>query len=382
MDTGQEINWQDESSALLLNPRMPENEASQLRRLAEIYAKPGHLWIASSGSSRRTNESLKLIALSKSAFLSSASAVNLHLKCSPRDVWVQVLPRFHVGGLAIEARAFLSGSQVISGLQSEKWNPEYFHKVIEQRKATITALVPTQVFDLIQGKIACPSSLRAVVVGGSLLPQPVYEKALELGWPLLPSYGLTECCSQVATANVSAWKSQDRQLQILSHIQVRLSEKGFLQIKSPALLTGFAQFKDGKENWSDPKVDGWYQTQDVCEIQEDILTVRGRQSDFIKIHGEGVSIQRLQETLEPLAQKILSLFWTELAVESVPDERSLNTICLVASHQVPEADLEKVISAFNDKVAPFEKIQRIKRVEKIPRTDLGKIAREKLKSLI
>jgi len=382
MDLSHKINWQNEESSLLLNPRLPEQEKKELQELARLYSRPGHIWIASSGSSTRIEESVKLSALSKKAFLASAKAVNQHLRASALDVWIQALPRFHVGGLSIEARSFLSGSQIVSGLEEEKWNPHFFYQSLLQHKGTLTSLVSTQVFDLVQAGLRPPTSLRAVVVGGSALTSETYERAVALGWPLLQSYGMTECCSQVATAALESWKNQDPQLQLLSHIEAQTSEKGFLRIKSPSLLTGYAQWRNGQNYWEDPKVDDWYQTQDLCEIKNGCLIPLGRGSDFIKVHGEGVHLQKLQSVLDPISQKILSSFWQEVAVVGIPDERAQNLIGIVSTSQILQTELEKVVEEFNRTVAPFEKIQVIKRVEKIPRNELGKIAREKLKSLI
>ena len=42
------------------------------------------------------------------------------------------------------------------------------------------------------------------MTGGGALDPSLYKQARDLGWPLLPSYGLTECGSQVATASLSS----------------------------------------------------------------------------------------------------------------------------------------------------------------------------------
>jgi O-succinylbenzoic acid--CoA ligase len=103
-----EIDWLSHESHVLLNPRMPDAERQRLESF--VVPLPGHLWLATSG----TTGSLKLTALSKRAMLASAAAVNRHLQSDADDVWLCVLPTFHVGGLGIYARAFLSGAQVVT----------------------------------------------------------------------------------------------------------------------------------------------------------------------------------------------------------------------------------------------------------------------------
>ncbi|MEZ0391431.1 MAG: AMP-binding protein [Pseudobdellovibrionaceae bacterium] len=382
MESNQKIIWNNEDSAVLLNPRMPTEERHLLSQLPELYPQKSHIWISSSGSSTGIGESTKLIALSKQAFLASAQAVNQHLQSDSKDCWVQVLPQFHVGGLSIEARVHLSGAQQVNGLAGDKWDARFFHQTIEGKKGTLSALVPTQIIDLIQAKLKSPSSLRAVVVGGSALPGDIYTKALDLGWPLLPSYGMTECCSQVATAGLESLKNQKPELQILSHIQAQTNSEGYLKIQSPSLLTGFAQWKNKEPHWLDPKEGGWFQTQDLCEIQNGILKPLGRGSDYVKVLGEGVNLQRLQERLESLAHNLGSEIWRQIAIVAILDARRENQILLVHTVEVQEKEMDSLVKSFNEQVAPYEKIQGHRVLREIPRTALGKIAREKIKALI
>ncbi len=360
MDTGGKIDWHSEESHLFLNPRLPESEKSELEELAKRFAKPAHIWIASSGSSKQAGQSLKLMALSKSAFLASARAVNQHLQSDSKDVWIQNLPRFHVGGLSIEARAFLSGAQVV---RQESWDAEAFCRLVESVGATLSALVPTQVFDLLQLKRRAPASLKAIVIGGSALSEELYQSARELGWPLLPSYGMTECCSQIATAALDSWRRSERALQILSHVEARTGESHILEVRSPALMTGFAQIINGEMIWSDPKVDGWYRTQDMVEIQGSFLIPKGRGSDFVKVNGEGVDLQRLQSRLEILAQQMMPQQWQSFSLTAVPDSRTGHRILMQYLGDVDAAELQ---AEFNRQVAPFERISELKSVSELP----------------
>ena len=116
MDDPALIDWTSKESHVLLNPRMPPEEEARLRSL--VIDLTAHIWLATSG----TTGILKLTALSKDAMLASAAAVNRHLASDARDVWSCVLPAFHVGGLGIFARAFLTGARVIRA----QWNVRDF----------------------------------------------------------------------------------------------------------------------------------------------------------------------------------------------------------------------------------------------------------------
>ena len=67
------INWLDSQSHLLLNPKLPLDQGVQLTELCRKITEQenmnsGLIWIASSGSAKQKNESVKLIALSKKHF--------------------------------------------------------------------------------------------------------------------------------------------------------------------------------------------------------------------------------------------------------------------------------------------------------------------------
>jgi o-succinylbenzoate---CoA ligase len=331
-----DIDWLSGESHVLLNPRTPAEERQRLESF--VIDLPGHLWLATSG----TTGSLKLTALSKEAMLVSAAAVNRHLQSDASDVWCNVLPTFHVGGLGIHARAFLSGARVVDGLDDA---------------VTLAAFVPAHVGDLVRARRAPPPSLRAVVIGGGALSDEMYGQARDLGWPLLPSYGMTECCSQVATA-----RAESKELIILDHVEVRVEHDGRLALRSEALLTGYAT--DG--GFRDPKVDGWFMTEDSGSVNGRTLRVLGRSSDFVKIGGESVDLSRLDRVLDGLG--------ADAAVVAVPDERLGHVIGLA----VASGDADAIVAAFNERVFPFERARSIRRVQEIPRTALGKIIRKRL----
>ena len=334
-----EIDWLGDESQVLLNPRMPEEEQRRLESL--VVELPGHVWLATSG----TTGSLKLTALSKRALLASAAAVNRHLQSDANDVWLCVLPAFHVGGLGIYARAFLSGARVVT----DGWDG-----------VTLASLVPAQVSDLVRDSMAPPPSLRAVVVGGGALSEELYRTGRALGWPLLPSYGMTECCSQVATATLDSPEPV-----LLDHVEARIESDGRLALRSESLLTGYAT----EAGFVDPKVDGWFVTEDVAALDGRMLRVEGRRGEFVKIGGESVDLSRLD--------RILAELTSDAAVFPIPDERLGYVIALA----VASGDADAIAAAFNARVFPFERARRVVRVDAIPRTPLGKLQRARLAGL-
>ncbi|PIS10542.1 MAG: o-succinylbenzoate--CoA ligase [Bdellovibrio sp. CG10_big_fil_rev_8_21_14_0_10_47_8] len=376
------VNWDSTESHVLLNPRWPAVDREALNALALENSLPAHVWIPSSGSSTDQFQSVKLIALSKAALLASAEAVNHHVEATKKDIWALALPYFHVGGLGLEARAALSGNDVIDCLDDGRWSADFFYEAVKEKKLTLSALVPTQVYDLVQLGKKAPASLRAIIVGGGALSENLYESAVKLGWNLLPSYGMTECCSQVATARLSSIGKQEHPLVCLPHLQVKVDGDAFLMIKGSSLLTGYAQWADGKAIWTDPKKDGWFRTADRAEIHDNCVTPLGRSSDYVKISGEGVNLLHLQQLLESVAQKLAPEMWEDFALIALEDERTQNQLVLLTTGRVEARLIQTVIHDFNQKVAPYEKLKRQHFVDEISRSPLGKLLREKLKKKI
>ena len=352
------IDFQSSESHLLLNPRLPEGERYRLEELASGAPQlPGHVWIATSG----TTGALRLVALSKQAILASAAAVNKHLQSTAADVWCCVLPTFHVGGLGIHARALLSGARVVS----MTWDARQFAETLSNQNVTLSALVPAQVRDLVAQKIAAPPSIRAIVIGGGAFAEDLCAAARDLRWPVLPSYGMTEACSQIATAELGG----DGDMHLLQHVEVRTESDERLAIRGPSLLTGYATFDDaGSAVFADPKVGGWFISDDRGEIDGRELRVSGRTAEFVKVGGESVDLRRLDAILDSLRGNV------DAAVFAVADERLGHVIHIAVA--VYEA--EKIVAAFHARVLPFERARDVHRVESIPRSALGKLLRSKL----
>ncbi len=413
--------WNSWDSVVLLNPRMPETEKQQLKELSEKYFLPGHIWIASSGSSKKGTDSVKLIAISKMAFLKSAESVNRFLKTqvlalnkinfetkdSATDIiWVQALPFFHVGGFSLYARSFGSNQSVVLGLEKKRtedeksyqyvWNVDYFYntllKITPNNNAcelnVITSLVPTQVYDLIQKQLVAPKCLKAVIVGGSALDIDLLSKARQLGWPLLVSYGMTEVASQIATSKLN---SQD--LIVLDHHQVKTTQDGLLQIKSNSLMSGWAQYQDGKSYFQSTQDGQWFQTADFVEIkneknelidfqkiQESVLIPKGRSSDFIKIKGEGVNIEQVESSWFLFLEKFISLnsvqdWKSKMLIRAAFHERDGSELVLLIDENLNSADYDwdQWLNDFNKNLKfPLHRIYKKEFVKKIPITALGK----------
>lgn len=363
------INWTNDENYFFTNPIEKENLNYYNNDIFKQLT--GHLFIYTSGTKRK-----KCIALSKKAFLYSAKSVNDHLQVRKEDRWLVSLPLFHVGGLSILARSFLSKSSCF--IMKDHWSAQNFLSHLKKHQITLTSLVPTQLYDLVFHKIKAPAFLKAVVVGGGALHKNLYYSARALHWPILPSYGMTETSSQIATANINSLENKDYpQLEILKHCQTKICKRGEIAVKSSALLTGWLT-NDNPNKIEKPFDQGWFITEDKGKKTSSTLKIFGR--DYMcKINGENVSLYELENIL----MKILIDQHTCLNYQLLhtPHPRTENQIILVTSESNFEL-MDQIRNKFNIQVRPFEKIQNCYLVPTLPKGHLSKIQVLKLKKYL
>lgn len=385
---------------LLLNPRLA-GEVAQLQKLAwqkfatfepELFLN-GAVGISTSGSSRGAGAIGSIVVLSREALEVSAAAVNRRLQANQADIWGLALPLFHVGGFSIPIRAGLSHSRVAAFTSRTgeplEWNPIDFHRWLSNEKVTLLSLVPTQLFDLVEAGLKSPSNLRAIVVGGGRLDETLHVKARTLGWPILQSYGLTECCSQVATALP---QSDGRDLLTLDHVEVRAGDDQKLWIRSKSLLSARIVFDDDRQPRLERPVksDGWFETSDRADVHglggdqasHFKLRVLGREGETVKVLGELVDLVRVRSALEELAATgAHPLLRQRTWVVAIPDARKEHKLVFVVERKRHSSEevlrqAEEFISkqrSSNSKLAPFEIPTEILVVDEIPRSSLGKV---------
>lgn len=365
------MSWEDEKSHVLMNPLYSEQEKANFKKIAlEASFLKGHVWLSTSGTSAQ-----KWVGLSKEALLTGAKAVNEYLESDKSDCWIQCLPTFHVGGLAIFARAFLSGAKVeiFRDCVTKKWDPCLFYSFLLEKKGTLLSLVPTQLYDLVKLRYKAPSHLRFLIIGGGVLAPALYEKGVALGWPIVSSYGMTETASQVAASKKF---EKVPQLSILSHCKVKVHHQ-ILSIQSSALLTTYAYIREEKILFHDPKKEGWFSTEDCGKIKNGALEIQGRMDGFFKIGGELVDLFKLENLWLNLCMQ--KEFCIESILMPVKNERLENELQLVVVEGQPYKEL---VDQYNASVLPFEKIRKVRTVASIPRTSIGKISKEKLQKKI
>ena len=350
--------WEADDCRVLAPPHLEQEGVELGRKLAGEEA----VIFATSGSCGLP----KWVLFRRAALLSSAEAVNRHLQVTSDDRLLVPLPLYHVGGFGMAARGYIAGCALRRFPGS--WHAPRFAEELEKHECTLTSLVPTQVHDLVACELKAPSSLRAVVVGGSGMDERKGQAARDLGWPLLQSYGMTEAASQVAT-DLPGNLSQDFRvapLSILLGWECRVGENGCLQLRGKALFECYLRWENGQMCRNEEKDgDGWFASSDLVELRGTELTMHGRADRRVKILGELVDVQALEGELRALLEK------GEVHVLPLPDGRRGWRLLPVVEQGSSEA--AHLIRMLNQRMPGFARLEPARVVERLPRTDLGKI---------
>ena len=129
--------------------------------------------------------------------------------------------------------------------------------------------------------------LRAAVSGGAPLDRSVAEFLLGLGLPVVEGYGLTEA-APVVSANATEDNLPGSVGRPLKGLEVRLSDKGELMVRSPAVMMGY--WKDQTQTERVLDAAGWLSTGDIGEIRDGRIFIPGRLKEIIVLStGEKVN---------------------------------------------------------------------------------------------
>ncbi len=306
----------------------------------------------------------KAAQLTAGNFAASAEASGANLGSSSDQRWLACLPLFHVGGLAMVARCAAYGAEMI--LHSS-FEAGAVNRAIDAGEVTHLSLVANTLARLLKDRSgrALPSTLRAILVGGGPVPSALLEAAGALGAPALPTYGLTEACSQVATALLGGPAT----LVVLPGFSMRVvdeegrsveqGEVGEIEIEGPAVMPGY---------WGEPPRTSGFRTGDLGTLDErGQLSVLARRTDLILSGGENIYPAEVEGVLMQCPGVI-----DAVVVGRADDTWGQVPWALVAG----AIDASAIERWCRERLASFKVPRRFVPVEAIPRGVTGKLDRQ------
>jgi o-succinylbenzoate---CoA ligase len=311
--------------AVPVDPRLNDQERAALGDAA------GDLVVHTSG----TTGTPRPVGLTKPDIEANARGTAAALGLSDDERWLCPLPLSHVGGLMVVLRSAVYGTTAVIGRAD-------FGNV------TLVSLVPTQLARLLDAGAQPPS--RAVLLGGAPADPALLTRARDAGWPVAPSYGLTQTCSAVTIGEIGDTETSGRAIPGVT-ITIAPDQEIVVGVAGRTVHTG-----------------------DFGRLDErDRLIVVGRKSDTIVTGGENVAPAEVEAVLR--AHPAVA----DAGVFARPhDEWGEAVTARVVLRPGAAATGEELRAFAAERLARFKVPKAVELADELPRTESGKLLRREL----
>ena len=350
--------------------------------------------ILTSGTTGRPKAAL----LSHAAMAASAAAWSAAL---PKATgWLLCVGLTHVAGLGVAWRAIGSGVPLVV---MPAFDADAVLDVLRRGPTSHLSLVPTQLARLLEANVAAAAGLlpdepnaagrdrgrpaqarlRAVLLGGAPIPPDLVIRALAAGWPVVPTYGLTEAGSGVtALATAEAGAHPDSAGRPLPGVQVRIADpaadgSGEIQVRTPTALSCYLGRPEATA--AAFEADGWLRTGDAGRLDADgLLQVIDRRDDLLVSGGENV----FPAEVEAVIAEHPAIAEAGVAGRPDPAWGAVPVASVVLRPGVPIPTLAELRAFCLGRLAPYKVPVAFVVVTVLPRTESGKLRRSELRAAL
>lgn len=330
-----------------------------------------------------TSGTPKGVVIGFSQLMASADGSASLLGSQIDDRWLLCMPLFHIGGLSILIRATLAGATVVL---HERFDADDVARAIDDDRISCVSFVATMLAQVIEtrGNRSAPGTLRLVLLGGGPASEALLQCGLELGYPLAPTYGLTEATSQVATRPPGMLEEGDSLsagLEPLAGVSLRIVDdagdsvsvgtEGAIEVSGPIVMTGYLDDPQATET---TLAEGWLRTGDIGLLDNaGRLRVLDRRSDLILSGGENVYPAEIESVLDDHEDVI------EAGVCGVPDEKfGARPVAFLVLREGASLDAEEMAEFCQARLASYKCPTTFNQSGVLPRTPTGKLIRRAL----
>jgi fatty-acyl-CoA synthase len=319
-----------------------------------------------------------------------------HLRVSDNDVYLHVLPMFHVNGWGAPFYYTANGATQVC---LRKTTPEQIFKAIDQHQVTVMHMAPTVLNSILQYSESKQKSyehpIRVVIAGSA--PPPAFVKRVEseLGWEFIQVYGMTES-SPLSTVSSTPFHLEslpvDKKRRLLAKAgypmigsEVRVvnengdevvrdgKEIGEVTVRSNGVMKGY--WKNEEATMETIRND-WLHTGDMATVDSyGYIEIVDRKKDIIISGGENISSIEVEGALYEHPAVL------EAAVIAVPHEKWGETPhAYVVRREGHVLDEEDLIAFSRAKLAHFKAVTSVTFVNELPKTASGKIQKVQLRN--
>ena len=237
--------------------------------------------------------------------------------------------------------------------------------------------------------------IRMFVCGAAALPEELFWGFIDLGWPVLEGYGLTEC-SPVVAANHPHHPRPGAVGWPLVGVEVRIERpdeegNGEIAVRGPNLMLGYFANPGAT---AEVLRDGWFYTGDLGRVLDDgRVRVTGRLKNMIATAaGKKIYPEEIEVLLGncPYVLEVVVIGGRdertgreEVQAHIVPNPGELEALARSTHATFDDAFVESVlrreVDALGQRLAPYKRVKRVVlRRQEFPKTTTGKIRRQDL----
>ena len=341
----------------------------------EIKVSDPAVIIFTSGSTSKS----KGIILSFNSLYNSALMSNQLLRYTRSDRWLASLPFYHIGGFSIITRSLLFGIPLII---PDSLSLKDLTESLNKWQPTFISLVAVQLKKIVDAEVLPNPELKNCLVGGGFSDYELIRKAVELGWPLNIVYGSTETSSFVSallkdeiifkpnsvgravpTNKIFIFDSEGNELKPF--------EVGEIVVQSNALMSGYIDESETKRVVKNR----FYYTGDIGFLDEDgYLFIEGRKNYLISTGGENVNPTEVEKVL--LQHPLIA----EAAVFPLTDQEwgEIIAAAVVLKNKMAQLSYDELKKFLHDRISGFKIPKKIFFEDQLPKTELGKVGKDKL----
>ncbi|MDX8340519.1 AMP-binding protein [Draconibacterium sp. IB214405] len=340
------INGQSGNIKELLQQK-PNSEWEQrwVEFLKEWYNPNDYIEVQTSGSTGTP----KTITLKKDFVASSALRTIRFFNLQNGDRILHCLPSRYIAGKLMTVRALIGKLDLLLVEPASD-----FTSLPTDKPIKFAAMVINQVTKY----LALPEqNIENLLIGGSAIPKPLEEQLQQISTRCYSSYAMTETATHIALRKLNG-SDKTECYQCLDDISVELGERDCIRILMPGLENGFIQ------------------TNDLGKLKDSHhFKVLGRVDNVIISGG----IKFLPEQIEEKLAKDMPLPY---AIGSVPDEKLGAKIILIIEGKADENMKTSIETHCSNLLSKYEQPKDIRFIEKLPRTENGKINQKELKMIL
>jgi O-succinylbenzoic acid--CoA ligase len=206
--------------------------------------------------------------------------------------WLLAVPAHYIAGINVLARSHFSATVPVM-MKPTGFSAETFVAAVAELEAErrFTSLVPVQLARLLESEdaVAALASFTRILVGGQSTPIALLAAARARGLAVTTTYGSSE------TSGGCVWDGTP-----LPTAQLRLVDDR-IELAGPMLAEGYLD-DPRRSAFTFREHDGirWYRTDDIGEIVDGVLRVRGRADDMIISGGVKVSLAEVETVVRTL----------------------------------------------------------------------------------